>query len=80
MNFIDQSEYEEIKQLIDQNYSKLDFTKDEIDKMVSYTRHDKKNNSGQIKMVLLKSIGQSIYDIAVNEEIIRRGLIDYVES
>jgi hypothetical protein len=61
-------------------YPKLKFSEENFDQIILFTKQDKKNANNQVRMVLLKSIGQAITDVTVSEEIIRSGLKNYLDD
>jgi 3-dehydroquinate synthase len=80
MNFLNQVEYEEISNIILQYYPKISIQPEYFDKIISNTKQDKKNSNSQIKMVLLKSIGEAVVDVEVVVEIIKIGILNYVQT
>ena len=53
---------------------KSHFTKEMTDTIIHNMYADKKNAGGDIRCVLLKDIGEAVYDISVSEEEIREAL------
>lgn len=80
MNFISQNEYVEISEVLNHCYLKLEFDIENFSQIIHYAKQDKKNNNGQIKMVLLKSIGESMVDVSVSEDLIKIGLDHYLNN
>ena len=80
MNLMNQNDFEEIKEFIRSIYPKLKFLEENFDQIILFTKQDKKNANNQVRLVLLKSIGQAITDVTVSEEIIRSGLKNYLDD
>ena len=59
-----------IKNHILKIFNRVDFTKSEIDNIIKLLIHDKKNSHGKVNFILLKDIGQPIYDIEVENNLI----------
>jgi len=74
------SKLADIANLFKEVYGKLSFTKEEISVIISYTKNDKKNKGAKILAVLLKDIGDAVYDQELNEEQIRSSLEYYLNE
>ena len=59
-----------IKNHILKVFKKVDFNKSEIDNIIKLLIHDKKNSHGKINFILLKDIGQPMYDVEVDNKLI----------
>ncbi|PQL89881.1 3-dehydroquinate synthase [Apibacter sp. wkB309] len=77
--FLSYPEYEEIKLYISSLYPKLNLKKDYFDDIFSFMQNDKKNVNREIKFVLLEKIGQAVYDISVEKELIKEAIYLYIE-
>lgn len=66
----------DITRVIQTTFSKVDFPPEAIDSILAYLKFDKKNAHGKVQFVLLKKIGQAIFDQAVSENLIREAF-DY---
>ncbi|MDR2222832.1 MAG: 3-dehydroquinate synthase [Flavobacteriaceae bacterium] len=66
-------EYENIRDTISNIYGELQLTENMVLDIVEWMRFDKKNAKGEIRMVLLPSIGEAIYDVTVSKELIVKG-------
>lgn len=58
-------ELEDIKRTFLERFPKVDFTEEDIYNILSLLKFDKKNSHGNINFVLLKSIGESVIDIQI---------------
>jgi len=59
-----------IKNHILKIFKRVDFTKSEIDNIIKLLIYDKKNSHGKVNFILLKDIGQPMYDIKVDNSLI----------
>ena len=59
-----------IKNHILKIFNRVDFTKSEIDNIIKLLIYDKKNSHGKVNFILLKDIGQPMYDIKVDNSLI----------
>ncbi|MDR0228535.1 MAG: 3-dehydroquinate synthase [Flavobacteriaceae bacterium] len=66
-------EFEDIRNTITMIYGELQLTENMVLDIVDWMRFDKKNAKGEIRMVLLTSIGAAIYDIVVSKDLIISG-------
>src|SRR5690606_28229436 len=73
------SELEDIKTTFLNRYKKVDFSKGDIDTILSLLKFDKKNSHGNINFVLLKSIGEAVIDIKVPAELLLESFAYYNE-
>ncbi len=76
---LSQSELEDIKSSFASRYPKVDFSGDDIYNIVDLMRFDKKNSHGNINFALLKSIGETVLDIQVPQELYAPAFAYYKE-
>ena len=57
-----------------------EYTLKDAETMLSIMRHDKKNGDGEVRCVLLQSVGAAVIDVAVSEMEIRDALLAYDKS
>jgi 3-dehydroquinate synthase len=74
---ISRAEYLEIKSTIKSIYEEVNFDKKDIQSILDLLIHDKKNENGKIKFVLLDGIGSFIINQEVENELIRASFEDY---
>lgn len=79
MNFLDQAAFEKIK-VLTEIYAPVNFSKEDIPRMVALCLKDKKNLNGQILMVLAENIGHVQIDIPVSREQILNALESYYDE
>ena len=72
-------EINKIKFIFNNVFSKVIFTKKDINEIIDLLHHDKKNFGGRINFVLLKKIGNPKVDIQVPLNIIKKGF-DFYQS
>lgn len=65
---LSQEERDKIKAVFGVIYQKVSLTPEDISAIKALLRHDKKNLSGNVRFVLLKSIGNPVIDQVVSEE------------
>lgn len=68
---------DEITSVLSSVFPKIKIQKSEINEIVELLKHDKKNHKGQVNFVLLKNIGEAIWDCKVTEEQILNSLEYY---
>lgn len=71
------------KDIYKRNFNRFDFGKLPVDELVEIMRHDKKNNDGNIRFVLISDLEKPVYDVVVKPEDIVESvnyLIDYLED
>ncbi len=73
------NELEDIKKTFLTRYPKTNFTKKDIDIILTLLKFDKKNSHGNINFVLLKSIGKTAIDIKVTPELLKESFSYYAE-
>lgn len=71
-------DYIDIKETIHRIYGIVELSEEDIAGSLEWLKFDKKNYNGNIRCVLLDKIGESIYDIEVNKELIVKGLEAYL--
>jgi 3-dehydroquinate synthase len=70
-------EYREIKSVISSFFDKVEFTKNDLDKITELLVHDKKNEFGVVQYVLLEGIGMAKINQSVSNELIYKAFDDY---
>jgi 3-dehydroquinate synthase len=80
LGLLEQGSFYEVRGAIHQIFEKVNFAKEEISKIIEIMRNDKKNENGQIKMILLKSIGICLIDQSVSESQINEALHWYLND
>ena len=71
------------KDMYAKNFNRFDLTNIPVDELMEIMRHDKKNEGGDIRFVLIEDIGKPIYDVVVKPEDIVDSityLIDYLND
>jgi 3-dehydroquinate synthase len=76
-NFISANEYLEIKTTINSIYESVVFEESDMNPILELLIHDKKNEYGTIKFVLLNGIGKFITDQEIKNELIMDAFLDY---
>lgn len=61
-------------------YSVPDWLAKESDRIIEKVKKDKKNDGDRILMVLLNNIGEALYDVEINEQVIKEALIELSNS
>ncbi len=79
LNSLSERELIEICRYISQLYEPIFLNDEERKEMVELVYHDKKNDKGKIKIILLNGIGASKWDVEVSEELIYDSL-GYIKS
>ncbi|MCU0438319.1 MAG: 3-dehydroquinate synthase [Raineya sp.] len=74
LGYLTDKELEEITLFIKQHYSKPYLSSEMIENVINLTFQDKKNEQGKHKFVLLKSIGEAVFDVEVNISEIKSAL------
>ncbi len=74
---LSQAELEEITSVFTDMYSHIAFAKADITKIIDYLKYDKKNSNGQVNFVLLETIGKSVIDRQVSNDLIREAFAYY---
>jgi 3-dehydroquinate synthase len=71
------------KEIYRQNFNRIDLNNIPIENLLEIMRHDKKNQSGDIRFVLIEDYGKPVYDVVVKPEDIVDSityLIDYLND
>lgn len=71
------AEYQEIKYVITDIYPNVSFTENDINSIIDLLIHDKKNEFGKVKFVLLNKIGAVKTDQEIENELIFKAFDDY---
>lgn len=71
-------EYEQIRTGIDSIFERVKLTESEVLNVLEWMKFDKKNVNGEIRMVLLPSMGQSVFDINVDKQLIVNAFMQYI--
>ncbi|MBI1286953.1 MAG: 3-dehydroquinate synthase [Flavobacteriales bacterium] len=77
---LSEPELQEILQLTDSLFSRVSLSKTDWSEVKKLLIHDKKNKNGQVRFVLLKSIGEAITDQPVMEELLDQAFEFYVSK
>lgn len=80
MNFLNPDVFGEIIGFIKDYFPRIEIPIDAIQSIVNLTKQDKKNSLGEIKMVLIKSIGEVVNDVPVDENLLIEGVKYYIDS
>ena len=59
--------------------AEVEMNPEDVDAILSYVHHDKKNKSGQASFVLLKSVEKPLIDQQVPEELMRESLLELIK-
>ena len=73
-------EMDEIKRNFGELFSKIKFSKSDIETILELLKHDKKNEHGKINFVLLNRIGNAVIDIQVSPELLKESFVYYMEA
>jgi len=76
-NLITETEYVEVKNLILSLYERVEFSANDIEKIIELLIYDKKNEFGIIQFVLLEGIGKSKINQTSDNELIKFSFDDY---
>lgn len=71
------------KDIYAKNFNRFDLTDILVDDLMEIMRHDKKNEGGDIRFVLIEDIGKPVYDVVVKQDDIVDSinyLIDYLND
>jgi 3-dehydroquinate synthase len=69
---------EKIKTHLLNIYKKISFNNNDIENIIKLLVHDKKNSHGKINFVLIKKIGCPIYDVEVDNKLIKEAFNYYL--
>ncbi|MGB6150428.1 MAG: 3-dehydroquinate synthase [Pricia sp.] len=70
----------DIKSTFLKRYPKIDFTKDDIEAILSLLKFDKKNTHGNINFVLLEAIGTAVIDVKIPHELFNEAFAYYAHA
>jgi 3-dehydroquinate synthase len=59
-------------------FPKIVFSKEDITSILELLRYDKKNSHGKINFILIEDISKPLYDIQVNEDLIKKSFKYYL--
>lgn len=76
-NLLPVAEYEELKSVINSIFTKVSFSQNDINIIISLLVHDKKNESGRVQFVLLERIGHAVINKTVDNALIFSAFEDY---
>ena len=71
------------KEIYKQNFNRINLNDIPVEKLLEIMRHDKKNQGGDIRFVLIEDYGKPVYDVVVKPEDIVDSityLIDYLND
>ena len=71
------------KEIYKQNFNRIDLNDVSVEELLEIMRHDKKNQGGDIRFVLIEDYGKPVYDVVVKPEDIVDSityLIDYLND
>lgn len=71
-----QQELDRYRNVVQQLLGLPHYSLKETEEIISFMRHDKKNAGGEIRCVLLQAIGAPVIDCPVNENEIRKALLN----
>ncbi|MFT6602183.1 MAG: 3-dehydroquinate synthase [Dokdonia donghaensis] len=71
---------DDITTTLNDMYEEVAFAKADIEPIIEYLKHDKKNTNGNINFVLLESIGSAVIDKQAPNELIYKAFDHYLES
>lgn len=67
-----------IKSHLDKLYEKIEISDSDIESVLELLKHDKKNSHGKVNFILIKEIGEPVYDVQVSNELIRKSFRYYL--
>lgn len=71
---------EELKSFVNRFYGKVNFEQDDLAAITDLMKYDKKNVSGKVNFVLLDSLEKCQLDVKVNPDLVKEGLLYYMEN
>ena len=71
---------EELKSFVNSFYGKVTIEPDELTAIIDLMQYDKKNVSGKVNFVLLDSLEKCQMDVQVNPDLVKEGLLYYMEN
>lgn len=78
LNGLTEDELQEIKQVINHFFVKLNFNEENFDELIDFMKLDKKNSQDAINFTLLKSIGEATVNHVIEEDLIKESLKFYL--
>jgi 3-dehydroquinate synthase len=72
-------EFNEIKQILLKNFSRVTFSATDIDCIIELLKHDKKNSHGKVNFALLSTIGKCVVDVKIEAEILKKAFAYYAQ-
>ena len=72
------TQLEEIIEMIDINFDRLDFDESIIPDLLDLMRQDKKVREGKLRFSLLRKLGKAVHDIEVNTKLMRESMQFYI--
>jgi len=73
------SNLENVIEMIDKNFQRLDFTDGDIPRIMELMKQDKKIRGNKHKLSLIKKIGKAVHDIEINDDLIMQSLEFYIK-
>lgn len=70
---------ESIVKMIDKNFVRFDFTEDDIPRIMTLMKQDKKIRGNKQKLSLIRKIGKAVHDIEIDDDLIIQSLIFYIK-
>ena len=80
LNLLSSKEFQTIKNQIIAIFGKIEFSDSDITEVVGLLKHDKKNELGKVKFVLLDGIGKIIIDQEVDNDMIIASFDEYKKT
>ena len=80
MNLISNEQYAEIKYIITDIFEKVNFSKNDIQKIIDLLIFDKKNEFGKVQFALLNKIGEIKINQIVDNSLILLAFEDYLQN
>ncbi|WP_394748724.1 3-dehydroquinate synthase [Spongiimicrobium salis] len=76
---LSKNDLEDIKNTFLKRYEPTSFSEDDISAILDLLKFDKKNSHGNINFVLLKNIGEAVYDVRIPQELYKAAFAYYME-
>ncbi len=77
--FITIDEFKEIKSIITSFFNSIHFDESDIDNIINFLQHDKKNEFGIVQFTLLTSIGTAVFNQQVEKSLIIKAFKGYLD-
>ncbi|MHC5201696.1 3-dehydroquinate synthase [Myroides sp. LJL119] len=71
--------FKDIKDNIQGIFGQVDISQNDIENILQWLKFDKKNSQGNVRCVLLKQIGEPVYDIVLSKDLILKGFDAYLQ-